>query len=189
MDEHLRAISRVYGPETWEVYEQLDRSLDPRDPDMLLALAAERLNAGSVVLDVGCRDASHLTKLVQATGARGIGIDPLERFVERARASVADAGLADRIQIVQGTMQAIPAADGSVDLVWCRDVIELLEHLDAAVVEVARVLRPGACIVAYTVLAGDRLEPGDAALLAQNLTLVARAWTRRTSRARSRAPG
>jgi SAM-dependent methyltransferase len=173
MDEHLRAISRVYGPETWEVYEQLDRSLDPRDPDMLLALAAERLNAGSVVLDVGCRDASHLTKLVQATGARGIGIDPLERFVERARASVADAGLADRIQIVQGTMQAIPAADGSVDLVWCRDVIELLEHLDAAVAEVARVLRPGACIVAYTVLAGDRLEPGDAALLAQNLTLVA----------------
>jgi ubiquinone/menaquinone biosynthesis C-methylase UbiE len=173
MDEHLRAISRVYGPETWDVYEQLDRSLDPRNPDTMLALAAERLTADSVVLDVGCRDASHLMKLVQATGARGVGIDPLERFVEHARDAVADAGLADRVHIAQGTMQAIPADDSSFDLVWCRDVIEVVEHLDAAVAEVARVLRQGACVVAYTVLAGDRLEPADAALLAQNLTLVA----------------
>lgn len=33
MDDHLRAVSRVYGPETWEVYDLLDRSLDPRSPE------------------------------------------------------------------------------------------------------------------------------------------------------------
>ncbi len=48
MDEHLRAVSRVYGPETWEVYELLDRSLDPRGPDALLTLAGEHLTADVV---------------------------------------------------------------------------------------------------------------------------------------------
>jgi len=43
MDNHLRAVSRVYGPETWNVYDLLDRSLDPRGPDVMLALATERL--------------------------------------------------------------------------------------------------------------------------------------------------
>jgi hypothetical protein len=35
--DHLRAISRVYGPEAWEIYDRLDGSLDPRGPDTLLA--------------------------------------------------------------------------------------------------------------------------------------------------------
>lgn len=89
MDAHLRAVSRVYGPETWDVYDLLDRSLDPRGPDLMLALAIERLTPPSVVLDVGCRDASHLIELVRATGASGVGIDPVSRLVEQARRAVA----------------------------------------------------------------------------------------------------
>jgi hypothetical protein len=78
MDDHLRAVSRVYGPETWDVYEVLDRSLNPRGPELMLALATERLTSASIVLDVGCRDASHLIDLVRATGASGVGIDPVD---------------------------------------------------------------------------------------------------------------
>jgi SAM-dependent methyltransferase len=172
MDDHLRAVSRVYGPETWDVYELLDRSLDPRGPEVMLALAAERLTPTSVVLDVGCRDASHLIQLVRSTGARGVGIDPLGRFVDRAREAVAEAGLDARIQIVQGVMQDIPWPDGSFDVVWCRDVIEIVAELEPAIAEVARVLRPGGHAVVFTVFATDRLEPGEAALLAQNLAVV-----------------
>jgi SAM-dependent methyltransferase len=172
MDDHLRAVSRVYGPETWDVYELLDRSLDPRGPDVMLALAAERLTRTSVVLDVGCRDASHLIQLVRSTGANGVGIDPLGRFVDRAREAVGEAGLDGRIQIVQGVMQDIPWPDGSFDLVWCRDVIEVVEALEPALAEVARVLRPGGHVVVFTVFATDRLEPAEAGLLAQNLAVV-----------------
>jgi ubiquinone/menaquinone biosynthesis C-methylase UbiE len=172
MDDHLRAVSRVYGPETWDVYELLDRSLDPRGPEVMLALAAERLTPTSVVLDVGCRDASHLIQLVRSTGARGVGIDPLGRFVDRAREAVAEAGLDARIQIVQGVMQEIPWPDSSFDVVWCRDVIEIVAELEPAIAEVARVLRPGGHAVVFTVFATDRLEPGEAALLAQNLAVV-----------------
>jgi SAM-dependent methyltransferase len=171
-DHHLRAVSRVYGPETWDVYDLLDRSLDPRGPEVMLALATERLTPASVVLDVGCRDASHLIQLVRATGASGVGIDPLARFVERAREAVAEASLDARIQIVQGVMQDIAWPDGSFDLVWCRDVIEVVEALEPAIAEVARVLQPGGHLLVYTVFATDRLEPKEAALLAQSLAVV-----------------
>jgi SAM-dependent methyltransferase len=165
-------VSRVYGPETWDVYELLDRSLDPRGPDALLELATERLTPASVVLDVGCRDASHLIELVRATGARGVGIDPLGRFVERARAAVAEASLDGRVRIVQAGMQDIPYPDGSFDLVWCRDVIEVVEALEIAIEEVARVIRAGGHMLVFTVFATDRLEPREAALLAQNLAVL-----------------
>jgi SAM-dependent methyltransferase len=172
MDDHLRSVSRVYGPETWDVYDLLDRSLDPRGPEVMLALAIERLTPASVVLDVGCRDASHLMQLVRATGASGVGIDPLGRFVEQAREAVAEASLDTRIQIVQAVMQDIPWPDGSFGLVWCRDVIEVVEALEPAITEVARVLQPGGHVILFTVFATDRLEPKEAALLAQNLAVV-----------------
>jgi len=173
MDDHLQAVSRVYGPETWDVYALLDRSLDPRGPDAMLALAADRLTSASVVLDVGCRDASHLIELVQETGASGVGIDPVNRLVEQARKAVADAGLDARVQIVEGVMQGIPYADASFDLVWCRDVIEIVEKLEVGIAEIVRVLRPGGHVIVFSVFATDRLEPNEAALLlGQSLAVV-----------------
>jgi SAM-dependent methyltransferase len=173
MDDHLRAVSRVYGPETWDVYDLLDRSLDPRGPDAMLGLATELLEPASVVLDVGCRDASHLIELVRATGATGVGIDPIARFVERARAAVAEASLGARIQIEEGVMQDIPRPDASFDLVWCRDVIEVVEELEAGIAELTRVLRPGGHLVVFTVFATERLEPKEAGLLlGQSLAVV-----------------
>jgi ubiquinone/menaquinone biosynthesis C-methylase UbiE len=172
--EHLRAVSRVYGPETWEVYDRLDTSLDPRGPDGMLALGIERLAQGSRVLDVGCRNASHLIKLVQGTGASGVGLDPLSRLIEQARQAVSEAGLVDRVELVEGGMHDIPFPDDSFDLVWCRDVIEVVEGLDAGIAQMARVLRPGGSLIVFTVFTTDRLEPKEAELLiGQNLALVA----------------
>jgi SAM-dependent methyltransferase len=172
-DDHLHAVGRVYGPEAWNVYDELDESLDPRGPDMLLDLAAAHLTAESRVLDVGCRDASHLIELVRRTGASGAGIDPLERFVERSRAAVAEAGLGERVHIVQGAIQAIPYPDAAFDLVWCRDVITIVDGLDAAIGELARVLRPGGRVVAFTVFATGDFDARDIALRGQNLVAVA----------------
>jgi ubiquinone/menaquinone biosynthesis C-methylase UbiE len=173
LDDHLRAVSRVYGPETWDVYDLLDRSLDPRGPEVMLALATEHLTPASVVLDVGCRDASHLIQLVQESGASGVGIDPVTRLVERAREAVAGAGLEARIEIVETMMQDIPYPDATFDLVWCRDVIEVVAELEAGIAEITRVLRPGGHVIVFTVFATDRLESTEAALLlGQSLAVV-----------------
>jgi len=37
---HGQDLERVYGPLTWNLYEQLDVSLEPRSPDWLRGLAA-----------------------------------------------------------------------------------------------------------------------------------------------------
>jgi SAM-dependent methyltransferase len=173
-DEHLLAISRVYGPETWEVYTALDRSLDPRGPDAMIDLALERLKPESFVLDIGCRDAAYLIRLVQASRARGVGIDPVDRLIVSARAAVAEAGLGDQIELIGGVMQDIPYPDGSFDLVWCRDVIEVVDELEAGIAEIARVLRPGGELILFTVLATERLQPNDMSIIAQSLAVLPR---------------
>jgi len=154
------------------VYDLLDRSLDPRGPDTLLALATERLTEASTVLDVGCRDAAHLIEIVRSSGASGVGIDPVPHLVEQARAAVLEAGLADKVEILEGVMEAIPCPDDSFDVIWCRDVIELVERLDAGIAEMARVLDPDGRVILYTVVATDRLEPKEAALIEQSLAVV-----------------
>lgn len=121
---------------------------------------------------MGCRDASHLIRLVQASGATGVGIDPVSRLVEQARHAVREAGLEDRIEIVQGAVEDLPFPGERFDLVWCRDVLEIVHDLRSALAEVARVLRPGGHVLIYTVFATDRLEPKEAALLDRSLVSV-----------------
>jgi ubiquinone/menaquinone biosynthesis C-methylase UbiE len=189
-DPHLQAVSRVYGPETWDVYDLLDRSDERPGPETMLALATERLTPESEILDVGCRDASHLVELVQRSGATGVGIDPVGRLVERARDAVTAAGLTEQIQIAEGAMQNLPYPDASFDLVWCRDVIELVEDLGTGIAEIARVLRPGGHAIVFTVFATDRLEPLEAKLLlGQNLAAVPENLVRKNVEAAFSAAG
>jgi ubiquinone/menaquinone biosynthesis C-methylase UbiE len=181
--EEPRQIARmqcVYGDEDEELRALLDESLAPRPPDFLLDLAVALLRADSRVLDVGCRDARHLITLVARSGCTGVGIDPIDRNLERARAAVTTADLDQRIEIRRGVMEQIEEADSSVDVVWCRDVLEIIPDLRAGLSEVGRVLKPGGAAVIYTVFATQRLEPREATALNQPLGNVPqnldRAW-------------
>jgi len=40
--DNRQQLARVYSPETWDVYELLDRSLEPRGPDSLYEVAGGR---------------------------------------------------------------------------------------------------------------------------------------------------
>src|SRR3954452_14987307 len=109
-------LTRVYGPTTWDVYERLDVSLHPEGPDTLHTMASERLRPGDVVLDAGCRDAEHLIRLVDDNAVTGVGVDPVEIHIQRGRAAIAAAGLADRIRLHHGVMHDLSYADDHFDL-------------------------------------------------------------------------
>jgi len=148
-----------------ELREDLQRSLRPRGTDSLFdAFAALGPQPGQLVLDAGARDARHSIRLVQEHGVRAIALDAVPLHAEHARTLVAEAGLADAIEVVVAPIEELPLADASVDWVWCRDV---LSHVDAArgLSEFARVLRPGGAILAYVTVATDRLEPREEAEL------------------------
>jgi ubiquinone/menaquinone biosynthesis C-methylase UbiE len=181
--ENTRQAARmqfVYGSDDEELRAFLSESLDPRSPDFLLDLAVPLLTPNSRLLDIGCRDARHLIPLVVRSGCTGVGIDPVDRNLERARAAVTVADLDQRIEIRHGVMEKIGERDSSVDVVWCRDVLESIRDLPAGLAEVARVLKPSGAAVIYTAFATPRLEPREAAALSQPLGTVPqnleRAW-------------
>lgn len=172
--DHVARMSRAYSHETWDLYDELDRSLDPPGPDSLLDLAGEFLRPGATVLDAGCRDAAYLIRLVRAHDATGVGVDPVASHVEMARAAVAEAGLGDRIEIVHSGVESITHPDRHFDLVWCRDVLEQVGPLEGFMRGAARVLAPTGRMVAYTNLATDRLEPREIDMLGRHFGHVHR---------------
>jgi SAM-dependent methyltransferase len=162
-------LARVYSDETWRVYELLDESLAPSGPDSLYDVAGSYLTAESKLLDAGCRDAAHLIQLIQRYGVTGVGVDPVEVHIERARAAIAAAGVAERADVFVGVIQDLPYPDGHFDFVWCRDVVEQVDELDSGLLELFRVLKPGGHMLVYTTFATDRLTIEDAELLNRHL--------------------
>jgi SAM-dependent methyltransferase len=143
----------------------LDESLEPRGPDVLYDLVAGLgLPPGSRAADVGCGDGRHSFRLAERFGLAVTGLDPVPRQVELALAALAgrDPALASRLRFEVARAEALPLADGSIDLVWCRDVLVHVADLDRAYREFRRVLRRGGRVLVYQMLAGDRLEPREA---------------------------
>jgi sarcosine/dimethylglycine N-methyltransferase len=167
-----QAVTELYAGKGWPADgdEQLQRSLAPRSPDMLLdAPGWLGLSAGQLVVDAGCRDASHAVALTRRYGCRVIGIDLVLAGLPKGGAYDAAAAAAGRVVLVQGDIEALPLASGTCDLVWCRDTLSCLPDCAGALRECARVLRPGGGMVLYAVFATDRLEPGDRALVVEGL--------------------
>jgi len=167
-----RALTELFAGQGWpeDGDEQLRRSLGPRSPDLLLeAPGWLGLRPGELVLDAGCRDATHAAALAGRYGCRVLGVDLVAAWLPTGRSEVAAAGLAGRVSLVQGDILALPVRDGGCDLVWCRDTLSCLDDCAGALRECARVLRPGGGMVLYAVFATGELAPVDRALLVEGL--------------------
>jgi SAM-dependent methyltransferase len=169
--QNLDRMTTIYGPTTWDVYARLEESLEPSDPDQLYEIAARYLRADATVLDVGCRDATHLLQLARRhPGITCIGVEPVSVHVEMAHKALdAAPDVADRITVHEGVMQRLPAADASVDLVWCRDVLVQVDDLLSGLREAARVLAPDGRLLAYSSFATERLDGADLAMMRRHL--------------------
>ena len=167
-----RVLTELYASQGWpaEGDELLQRSLGPRAPDLLLeAPGWLGLAAGQLVLDAGCRDATHPIALARRYGCRVLGVDLVPAWLPRGVAEAASAGLGAQVALVAGDLEALPLADGTCDLVWCRDVLSCVGDSAQVLRECARVLRPGGGMVLYAVFTTDQLAPGDRSLLVEGL--------------------
>jgi ubiquinone/menaquinone biosynthesis C-methylase UbiE len=157
---------------TSELEARCKQSLKPRGADILYELFATfNPIAQSEVIDIGCRDASYAIELAKRFGCRVLGIDPAPIHIERARNKIAEAGLVDRVRVELAGIEALPAADGSLDLIWCRDV---LNHVDLprGLAECARVLRPNGRMLVYQTFATPALEEREAARIYAAMAIV-----------------
>jgi SAM-dependent methyltransferase len=114
----------------------------PQDPEpwawerrRSLLLGAVR--RGERVLDLGCGTGRFVAALRDA-GADAVGVELAETALRRARLNAPGADL--RLVEPDGSL---PLEHGSVDLVWCSEVLEHVADTEHVLLEVRRVLRPG----------------------------------------------
>jgi ubiquinone/menaquinone biosynthesis C-methylase UbiE len=113
----------------------------PEATDELAGLC--HIDAGSYVLDVGCgagATAAHLAKRYQC---RVVGVDILERMVDRAEEMAAREGVAAATEFRVADAQELPFDDGVFDAVITESVTAFPEEKQRAVNEYARVTKPG----------------------------------------------
>jgi ubiquinone/menaquinone biosynthesis C-methylase UbiE len=167
----MRTVEEVYGSAfaRYDDFEQeLDRSLSPRGFELLFDLVTGLdLPAGSVALDVGCREAFHCIELSRRYGFTVHGIDPVRRHLDGATRVLADLAatepdVAARVRVSAGVAEHLSEQADSVDLIWCRDVLPHIADLTAAFTEFRRVLRPGGHAVIFQMTATDWLTPAEA---------------------------
>jgi SAM-dependent methyltransferase len=143
-------LAEAYGFDDVEeaFHVALGESLDPSPPDALYDLvAAMGLPRGARAVDVGCgSDGKHVAGLAERFAFEVVGIDPFAKPPH-----------------IVGYIEDLPLEAGSVDLVWCRDMLSHVRDLPLAFSELHRVLRPGGRAMVYLMLATDRLEPDEAA--------------------------
>ena len=127
--------------ELWEEHagwwiEGFTEGADPEYVEQILPLAAAELDGAGRVLDLGCGD-GQISRLLAGGGARVVGIDPTWNQIRVAHERGGGATYA------RSGAAALPFADGSFDAVVACLVFEHIDDVDAAIAEVARVLRPG----------------------------------------------
>jgi SAM-dependent methyltransferase len=157
----------------------LGESLSPRGPELMYELVPELPpDRPASILDLGCGKGRHSIELAKRFAAIVRGVDPDSDSLAEARRALAEAcrsdrGLRDLVHLSAGSAEHIPLEDNSVDVVWCRDVLCLVENLERAYAECRRVLRDGGRVIIYQMFATDRLEPREAAEIYGPLGCVA----------------
>jgi demethylmenaquinone methyltransferase / 2-methoxy-6-polyprenyl-1,4-benzoquinol methylase len=98
------------------------------------------------VLDVATGTAAVAIELVRQRGCRVVGIDQSAEMLAAARGRVEQAGFAERIQLAEGTADALPFPDRSFDALTFTYLVRYVEDPAATLAELARVVRPGGVI-------------------------------------------
>ena len=118
----------------------------PQDPEPWRwaprrALLLDAARPGERVLDLGC-GAGRFVAALRDAGADPVGVEIAEAALERARRNAPGTDL--RAAEPDGSL---PLEHGSVDLVWCSEVLEHVADTEHLLLEARRVLRRGGLLL------------------------------------------
>ncbi|MDE0898326.1 MAG: arsenite methyltransferase [Longimicrobiales bacterium] len=110
--------------------------------------ALASLKEGQTVLDLGSGAGIDCFLAANQVGASGtvIGVDMTPQMIDRARTNANKAGY-DNVEFRLGEIEAIPVADGTVDVIISNCVLNLSTAKDKVLAEAYRVLKPGGRVV------------------------------------------
>jgi len=136
--ESERYVDQRYGTsEPWVARPYLER----------LPLILEWLDgAGGRALDVGCGPGILLPHLLDR-GHSVVAVDLSANMLTKARKAVEHHPAVDALSLHVASADQLPLRDETFDLITCIGVLSYLPSADAAISELARLLRPGGVLV------------------------------------------
>ncbi len=105
------------------------------------------LDADSTVIDFGAGFGGAARQIVNRTGCRVVCLNLSEKQNELNREKDREAGLDDRIEVIDGTFEDVPKPDASFDVVWSEDSILHASDREKVIREANRVLKPGGSFI------------------------------------------
>lgn len=133
------------------------------DLHRLYAAASEigRQRAGARVLDVPCGGGVALRGLNEGQGVCYVAADISQTMLDRTLAAARGRGLSDQVTPKIADVAELPFADASFDLVVSFTGLHCFPDPARAIIEMARVLKPGGVVTGSAVLndTGLRFEP------------------------------
>jgi arsenite methyltransferase len=142
----VRAVAEAFG------YTAEELASVPAEANMGLSCgnptATAFLREGEVVVDLGSGGGLDVFLAAEKVGpgGRAVGIDMTPEMVELARRNASkrlEGGAHDNVEFHLATIDRLPLADASVDVVISNCVINLAPDKPAVFREIARVLKPG----------------------------------------------
>jgi demethylmenaquinone methyltransferase/2-methoxy-6-polyprenyl-1,4-benzoquinol methylase len=144
LSERNRVARDLFAPlgpsyDRWSLLLSLGQ--DPRWRRFLVS----RIDCGpeDSVLDVATGTAAVALELVRQKGCHVVGLDQSPGMLAYARVRIDEAGLGDRISLVEGSADELPFPDASFDALSFTYLLRYVEDPAATLSELARVVRPG----------------------------------------------
>lgn len=133
--------------------------------DQIAAVATERLPASRLthVVDLGCgvgASLCYLASRLPVAAATGVTLSAVQAALARRR--VEQAGLATRVDCVEGDFTALPAGIGQADLAFAIESFVHGREPGAFLAEAARILRPGGILIVCDDFLAGNAQPAAA---------------------------
>ncbi|HEV2770983.1 MAG TPA: arsenite methyltransferase [Solirubrobacteraceae bacterium] len=142
--------------------------------------AVAELREGETVLDLGSGAGAAVLISARRVGPTGLadGLDMTDEMLGLARRNQREAGVRN-VEWLKGTIEEIPLADASVDVVISNCVINLSADKPTVLREAARVLRAGGRLAVSDVIADENMDAATRGDMQQFTGCIAGALTRR----------
>ena len=154
----------IWGGEDIHIglYESPDESITDASRRTVehMATKLSGIGEGDRVLDVGRGYGGAARHLARSLGCKVSALNLSEVENERARELTAEQGLADLVDVIDGSFENIPFDAETFDAVWSQDAILHSGDRDEVLAQVARVMKPGARFVFTDPMQADDCPDG-----------------------------